>query len=536
MTFTKKHYLCGSLIFIIVAAPLVYWQCFRAVPLRISPVTTFITEPLTSDGKRVDYFLALEQLLYPPEMKTEDNGYRMILQSFGLPQSDRREYCENLRRQFYEKLGLDPDVEPTHEFKGAWSFLERDEYFAFERESWRDPWTLDTFPDLAEKLADWLAQDQVGLDRLAEAVRKSAFQFPMVREEDETSLSRAIYNFRIETFQQFRSFARTVKARANYRIGIGDIDGAIEDILTIYHLGRHVARRGLTDYLVGIAIEGTALGIPIAGNPDHPPTKEQLAYFLQELDRLPPPVTWQTIWEPERLANLGILQEYLDTPVENGENFGYDLVSLSWRFPIFDANVMFMAINRFFDAVLDLPTQDAAGIAHFETKYLRSRNPFRYLTVQSRSEQVAYEIVNPLEHPGLPAMQLMIMQRNECADRLNRLTLALLLYEAEHGNLPEGDWRLAIKPYLGEVGDDHFRCPSQDTGYALVLTDEKTPETLLLVEAPLENISAIGTIENDPSLFAEAHSLPSWRSSFRNVSFRNGTVRSENTVPRVPCC
>ena len=147
MTITKKHYLCGSLIFIILAAPLVYWQCFRAVPLRISPETTFITEPLTSCGKQVDYFLALEQLLYPPEMKTDDNGYRMILQSFGLPEG-RNEYSENLRRQFYEKLGLDPDVEPTHEFKSPWAYFDGDDYRAFE-DTIASPWTLDDLPVLA---------------------------------------------------------------------------------------------------------------------------------------------------------------------------------------------------------------------------------------------------------------------------------------------------------------------------------------------------------------------------------------------------
>jgi hypothetical protein len=270
-----------------------------------------------------------------------------------------------------------------------------------------------------------------------------------------------------------------------------------------------------------------ARAIPIAGNPDHPPTKEQWTRFLRELDQLPPPVTWQQIWDMERLFALGTLQAILDNPRNSSVELSW------WTIPTFDANVMFTIVNRYYDAIFALPTLDAANIADFVAKYRQSRNPFRFLTVRSRSEQVAYGIINPLPEFGiLPPTILGNFQRDECIVRLQRLTIALLMYEAEHGNLPEGDWRLAITPYLGEVGEDFFRCPSQGTGYALVLTGTTTPDTLLLVEAPLENISAIGTIANDPTLFAEAHYHPPMFGGrgnfFRSVSFRDGVTLSEH--------
>ncbi len=58
---------------------------FTDIPPRISKETTYLTEPLTADGKRIDYFLAMEQRRYPPQMRTDDNGARLIAQAFGPP-------------------------------------------------------------------------------------------------------------------------------------------------------------------------------------------------------------------------------------------------------------------------------------------------------------------------------------------------------------------------------------------------------------------------------------------------------------------
>jgi hypothetical protein len=62
----------------------------------------------------------LEKLLYSPDMKTENNGYRLIVRAFGAVTEDGQE--EGRSAQVYEKLGLDPEIKPpltyieTHRF------------------------------------------------------------------------------------------------------------------------------------------------------------------------------------------------------------------------------------------------------------------------------------------------------------------------------------------------------------------------------------------------------------------------------------
>jgi hypothetical protein len=552
MALTYKHYILGILVLLMVAAPPVWWVCFRAVPLRISVETTYITEPLTADGTNVDYFLALEKLLYSPDIKSENNGYRLIIQSFGLPEESYSYLVsrpDSLLKQVYEKLGLDPDAEPTHTLKSTEVFLteflkkndepvpsvQTDHFPAatkntirqlFDKALHRGYWTLDEFP----MLADWLTENSTGIDRLAEAVRKPTFSVPIVR-ENEFSVLIFLHDVR-----QLDDCAKSVRARACYRIGTGDISGAIEDTLTIHHLGRHVAKLGgMSNYHNGIRIEWMAREIPIAGNPEHPPTKEQLEYFMRELDKLPPKVTWQEIWGlEERLRYLAIIKQTFDRADEfrkDKETYIGDEFQFI-RLPVigkaFDANVFFATTNRLYDEILDMER-----IPLLEREYKVSPNLLGLITVQSRSKMFGNHLAKL--HLDTVTHTRTWYQRYECIDHLKRLTLALLQYEAELGSMPTGDWREAVKPYFGDVSEDFFRCPFGETGYALVLTDRKTPETLLLVEADLDNISATGTIANDPFIFARAHMAAYVRNitASYNASFRSGIVRTE-TVQSIP--
>ena len=116
----KKRFGClgrfakyGAVLLVLLAV-FVYWNFLRTPPLKISKETTYITEPLTSDGTRVDYFAALEKELYPPEMKTDDNGYRLIVRALGDASRRKDESGREARSaQVYEKLGLDPAIKPT---------------------------------------------------------------------------------------------------------------------------------------------------------------------------------------------------------------------------------------------------------------------------------------------------------------------------------------------------------------------------------------------------------------------------------------
>ena len=60
--------------------------------------------------------------------------------------------------------------------------------------------------------------------------------------------------------------------------------------------------------LVGIAIEGIADSIGIAGNRQVPPTREQLQHFVEELQSLPEPSSHERSVLAERYWMLNIVQ------------------------------------------------------------------------------------------------------------------------------------------------------------------------------------------------------------------------------------
>jgi len=156
----KRLIAIGSILLIL--AVTVWYFCLYASPLKISPETTYITAPLMSDGKRIDYFRAWEERAYPPEMKTDDNGYRILVRAIG----DITKYSEfgsstftmrdldpePLRLQVYEKLGLDPSIPPTMKLESVDTFLKRydDEHpeEKVQEQWWQHSgfWTLEDFP------------------------------------------------------------------------------------------------------------------------------------------------------------------------------------------------------------------------------------------------------------------------------------------------------------------------------------------------------------------------------------------------------
>jgi hypothetical protein len=139
-------------------------------------------------------------------------------------------------------------------------------------------------------------------------------------------------------------------------------------------------------------------------------------------------------------------------------------------------------------------------------------------------------------------------QRITCVSNMKRLTLALLLYEKEHGKLPEGDWREAIRPYLGANADEYFQCPSHKlaegyTSYARISdvpNAVSSPMQILIVEVlqPQKLGVGDGRIPFDKATFWQKDEtnpnvrrpegfdgLGSYHWDGINASFRSGAVR-----------
>ena len=286
----KKRFGClgrfakyGAVLLVLLAV-FVYWNFLRTPPLRISKETTYITEPLTSDGKRVDYFAAMEKDLYPPEMKTDDNGYRLIVRALGDASGDDQD--ASVSAQIYEKLGLDPAIKPTMTFVETHTFFKEycartglDEKQAEELDAKvYKPWTLDELP----MMESWLEKNGPVLDLVGEAVRKPTFCFPLVRADADKAL---VEGLSLEGLKRPRSFARMLQTRAHYRIGMGEFDGAIDDVITCERLGRHMEHQGtLVARLVGIAIEGIADALGVAADQKSQPNEEQLQRLVKELN------------------------------------------------------------------------------------------------------------------------------------------------------------------------------------------------------------------------------------------------------------
>jgi len=117
---------------------LIHWV-IPAPALVISEETTRITGPLTAEGY-IDFFRALEQRIDPPELATDDNGYRVFVRIFGDVRFPVREISDEDREFYrllkYEKLGLDPDVPPTLAFPTAPDTVLHDYYNAKGVEEW----------------------------------------------------------------------------------------------------------------------------------------------------------------------------------------------------------------------------------------------------------------------------------------------------------------------------------------------------------------------------------------------------------------
>jgi hypothetical protein len=313
---------CGAVLLAVVLllGAFIHWNIFRIPPFRISEETTLVTEPLTDDGTRVDYFAALERSLYPPEMKTDDNGYRLIVRALGhdghRQQDDSDDVVQARVAQVYEKLGLDPAIKPTMTCITPGEYLR--EYAAAEGLDEKQaqeldvhgPWTLDDLP----MMEPWLKDVGPVLDLVAEAVRKPAYCLPLVR------LAREVAFREVGTFGEMRieglhtgdvvgtsRFAEMLIARANYRIGSGDIDGAIDDAVTCQRLGRHLSSRGI---VTSIALEEIAASLGVAAIRESQPTERQLRRFIEELNALPPRGYADRYWLDYRYRSLDRFQDH----------------------------------------------------------------------------------------------------------------------------------------------------------------------------------------------------------------------------------
>ena len=599
-------------VIVIMIGVLVWFNIFRpGPPLRISKETTYITEPLTADGRYVDYFAALQKDFHPPEMQTDANGYRVVFRALGDFSNLTSDFVPLQKR--YEALGLDvindqptmTFVEPNDYFVKRYASHpeEFEEIIAAEKEKqirkreeslreeieevkadpeWdeegkaeyiaelesdiedvrltKEQWTekrikkIQADPDMAEEekaeeitqlqspdgpdmmggmmgafmdgpfeftfepymiwpllanspklhknaiMQQWMEENNAALDLVVEQVKKPIFVTPYFAAAEYQLLIAML----LPDAQSVRSFARGLQTRSQIRLGGGDIDGAIDDIVACYQLGRHIEKKAtLIEGLVGISIEGIADSLAY----DIGETRanvEQLKRLQNELARLTPQKGFLHKLEYERYMCLDSILSVVrgasisglsggggGAPIDKG----ISLVGTDW-------NTVFKKVNNAYDGL-------AAGTYTYSTPPM---NPARLLTLQSRSGAIA-DIFIALFLPAVDAANE-AYRRLECTMNMKRIVLAMHLYEREHGTLPPTftidengkplhSWRTLLLPYFGdetlaelykqikldepwdsehnqqfhERNLDVYRCPSAnsnngETNYAVIVGDE----------------------------------------------------------------
>jgi len=448
---------------------LVFWTIgsqFRAVPLRISKETTYFTEPLKPDGKSIDYLAALENVFYSDRMDSEDNGYRLLVEHFGETLVEDPVGLESIR----QKLGLDfPIAESKNEYQYPFKVI--DDYIdgpgydvewirkqdavlsnplnsedlntkvydkidareIFENRLQR-PWTVTDIPTMKS----WLEQSRDHLDVVSIAVRKPIFEIPILSSNDEQALLKSGSN----QISNLRSLAWDLVFRSYFRLGIGDVDGAIHDVATCKLLGRHLQNgHCMAHRMVGIAIESIGNSIGLAGWKGADVSREQIKEIMA-FESIAPKYsgtdklnlyhrcrTLEGIMSVSRMFEYKTKDDELKKLLDMGVNW----------------NIVANVINKEFDFI---ETDDEVAVPRKLMDYaLISRRS--KLAGLSLSPRRSFTVFREEVH------------RIKCENQIRQISLAMLLYEKDHGTLPpaftvddEGkplhSWRVLLLPYLGQ--------------------------------------------------------------------------------------
>ena len=222
----------------------------KQTALRISPQTTRITEPLDERGF-VDYVQAVNQRA--SRGVTTENNFEVVLRRVMGPE----EIGEEMRKEYYQRLGI--AISRATFFISYSNFRKLDNKPASLTEFNRGcdaPWTAEDIPHLDR----WLQAVNGKLDAVVSGSQRKHYYTPYIAgsPEDNEEYPQMIAML-LPSVQGHRELARSLRIRANLRIGQGDLDAAWDDVMAIYRISR-LSAQGITliESLVGIAVDGIA--------------------------------------------------------------------------------------------------------------------------------------------------------------------------------------------------------------------------------------------------------------------------------------
>jgi hypothetical protein len=311
------------------------------------------------------------------------------------------------------------------------------------------PWTSEQIPPLA----DWVAASEKPFSLLTEASERPKWWSPspsLLGDNYEGAISMLLPGV-----QRLRGVGRAYSIRAMWHAGEGRPQEAWNDLKTSMRFAR-LCSQGLTlvEQLVGIAIDGIALRQTATLLHHSEPDAEFARQVLADLN------TFEKPSDVVRSFDKGERLFMADTAIMLAENSQYlqniDLglasepAFFNFKFPWFrlDWNLILRDADASYDQLLEAashPNYQARRIALVEfegdinDKAHSVRNPGRvamtFLNTSARSKWMADSLIGLM----MPALDAAISAEDRAVVLLDltRVSAALAVYRAEHGEYPE---------------------------------------------------------------------------------------------------
>lgn len=218
---------------LLAAAPL-----FAEVKLEIGPDTTVIDGPLNPDGT-INYLAYLNQKL--SEGVTPENNFAVDVAMVMPPDVWP---SQTFRERLFEGLGVPmPDDGPYFHRFNVFGLEEKDVQSESERlekikKIINGPWSAAEHPEVEH----WLDQHEEVLNQIARAIHKEDFFMPLLAAEGDPEM---IYAVSLPWLTTMRGLSMAFIARAQWKIGAGDLQGAWADTAVVHQIANRLMHEPL---------------------------------------------------------------------------------------------------------------------------------------------------------------------------------------------------------------------------------------------------------------------------------------------------
>jgi hypothetical protein len=442
------------------------------VKLEIGPDTTVIDGPVNPDGT-INYLAYLNEKL--SEGVTSENNFAVDV-AMTIPAEMWP--SETYRHKVFDTLGIDDQEAGTpllnysyylaslqveHTFQDVW-----DVKTATTERPWNGEYEL---------TKQWLDSQAEVLNALTQSMQKSRFYFPLIPEEGKP----AVYaSCSLPWYPHVRGIIWALGARAQWRVGAGDIEDAWLDVMSLNRLSRRLMSQGLfIDLVVGFAPERNALLVVPRIASSKKLTPELARQMIRDLSGIEPAPQLLNVFHLDiRLGSLCTVQDYWKGRVgyvegfEDYEVFDPRLLKLMAS-KEYDPNVTLCAVNRDVDHLIDAFKisefrERQQALANYDAELASIRKDVEQLLVpdgeiSAEADRLIHEsnVVTAAATMFVLSPKIIITWQKidglETQFRMQRdlapLALAIGGYHAEHGAYPP-DLQALVPGYLDSLPVD----------------------------------------------------------------------------------